>query len=147
LNDDFGWFLVYLNNCCKKMLKQIKFNTFSDDRGSLTPIEFKDYVDWEVKRAYYLTDITKPRAWHSVKGEKKFYVCVKGWLKCRLHDGVKWHDFNLNGPNEAILMEGDYFRDFYEFSEDCVLLALSSVNYNADDYIFDLDEFISYKNS
>ena len=42
-------------------------------------------------------------------------------------------------------MEGDYFRDFYEFSEDCVLLAISSVNYVPEDYIYDLEEFIEYK--
>jgi dTDP-4-dehydrorhamnose 3,5-epimerase-like enzyme len=127
------------------MLKKISFQTFTDERGSLTPVEITDYVDWPVKRFYYLNDIKKPRGWHSVKGENKFYICMQGWLKCRFHDGEKWEEFELKGPNEAILMEGNYFRDFYEFSSDCVLAALSSVNYNSDDYIYDLEEFIKFK--
>ncbi len=58
--------------------------------------------------------------------------------------GEKWEEFELSGYGDSILMEGDYYRDFYDFSEDCVLLAISSVNYNGDDYIYDLDEFIDY---
>lgn len=127
------------------MLKKIKFKTFTDERGSLTPVELRDYVDWDAKRVYYLNDIKKPRGHHTVKGEKKFYICLQGNLKCRFHDGVEWQEFELEGPNEAILMEGDYFRDFYEFSADCLLLAVSNMNYDPDTYIYDLDEFIEYK--
>ena len=127
------------------MLKKLTFKTFTDERGALTAVELKDYIQWEPRRIYYLTDITAPRGHHCVKNEKKFYVCMKGSLKCKFHDGTKWEEFELNGPSEAVLMEGDYFRDFYDFSADCVLMAVSSVNYNPEDYIYDLEEFINYR--
>ncbi len=44
-------------------------------------------------------------------------------------------------------MHGMCYRDFTDFSSDAVLMAISSVNYNADDYIYDLDEFINYVKS
>lgn len=129
------------------MLKKIKLNTHTDDRGSLTVIELKDYIDWIPKRVYYLTDVTKPRGGHAVKDEKKIYVCQKGKIKARLHDGNDWHEFDLNGPDDAIIMEEMCFRDFYDFSADAVLMAVSSVNYVPEDYIYDLNEFIEYKKS
>ena len=123
-------------------LKKLKLKTFVDERGSLTAIEMKDYVEWEVKRIYYLTDVTKPRGGHAVRYEKKMYVCQKGMVKARLHDGEKWNEFELHGPDEAILMSGMCFRDFYDFSKDAVLMAISSVNYVPEDYIYELEGFV-----
>ncbi len=125
-------------------LERIKLKSFADDRGTLTPIVVEDYVDWPVKRIYFLTDVSLPRGGHAVKHEKKIYVCQKGTVKARLHDGEKWHEFELNGPDDAILMNDMCFRDFYEFSPDAVLLAASSVKYVPEDYVYDLDEFIEY---
>lgn len=126
-------------------VEKITLNTFTDERGSLTPIELNEIFDWEAKRVYYLTDVSAPRGQHCVKGEKKIYICQKGHIKARLHDGDSWHEFELSGPSDAILMNEECFRDFYEFSEDAVLMAISSVNYDPDDYIYDLEEFIKYK--
>lgn len=125
-------------------LERIKLKSFADDRGTLTPIEVGDYVDWPIKRIYFLTDVSLPRGGHAVKHEKKIYICQKGTVKARLHDGEKWHEFELNGPDDAILMNDMCFRDFYQFSPDAVLLAVSSVKYVPEDYIYDLDEFIEY---
>ncbi len=125
-------------------LKQIKLKSFIDERGTLTPLEVRDYFDWPVERVYYLTDVSSPRGGHAVKNEKKIYICQKGTIKARLHDGEKWHEFELNGPDDAILMESVCFRDFYKFSPDAVLLAISSVKYVPEDYIYDLEEFIEY---
>lgn len=123
-------------------LKQIKLKSVKDDRGTLTVAELKDYVSWLPKRIYYLTDVVKARGGHAVRNEKKIYVCQKGTVKARLHDGEKWNEFILNGPDDALLMNEMCFRDFYEFSPDAVLLAVSSVNYVKEDYIYELDQFI-----
>ncbi|MFA4890758.1 MAG: FdtA/QdtA family cupin domain-containing protein [Candidatus Gracilibacteria bacterium] len=142
-------------------LEKITLKTFTDESGSLTPVELKDFVDWPVKRIYYLTDVKGSRGGHCVKGEKKIYICQKGAVKCRFHDGgvsgkklasardanasTDWVSFELRGPSEGVLMEGDYYRDFYEFEPGTVLLAVSSVNYDPKDYIYDLNEFIEWR--
>ncbi|MFH1284590.1 MAG: FdtA/QdtA family cupin domain-containing protein [Candidatus Peregrinibacteria bacterium] len=127
-------------------LKAVKLNSFKDERGVLTAIELKDYFEWPVKRVYYLTDVSRPRGGHAVRHEKKMYVCQKGSVKARFHDGKKWEEFEMTGPGDAILMEEMCYRDFYDFSPDAVLLAISSVNYDPNDYIYDLDEFIKEVN-
>src|SRR3989338_6813169 len=128
-------------------VRPIKLNSFKDERGVLTAVELKDYVDWPVKRIYYLNDVGKPRGGHAVKHEKKLYICQKGLVKAKFHDGEKWLEFELKGPDGALIMDGMCYREFYEFSPDTVLLAVSSVNYVPTDYIYDLDEFIKYVNS
>ncbi len=85
-------------------LKKIKLESFTDQRGVLTPIEIKDYADWPVKRVYFLTDVTEARGGHAVRGEKKLYVCQKGRIRARLHDGEQWHQFGLEGPNLTNIM-------------------------------------------
>ena len=82
-----------------------------------------------------------------MKHEKKLYICQKGLVKAKFHDGEKWLGFELKGPDSALIMDGMCYREFYEFSPDAVLLAVSSVNYVPTDYIYDLDEFIKYVNS
>jgi len=128
-------------------LEKIKLKTVTDERGSLTVLEMKDYIDWPIKRIYYLTDVKAPRGGHAVRGEKKIYICQKGIVKARLHDGKSWQEFELKGPDDAIIMSGMCFRDFYEFSKDAVLMAASSVEYNKSDYIYDLETFIKEANS
>jgi hypothetical protein len=126
-------------------LEKIKLESFTDERGTLVPIELRDFIDWAPARIYYLVDVTEDRGGHCVKGEKKIYVCQKGAVKCRFHDGDAWEEFELAGPGEAVLMEGDYYREFVDFSDDAVLMAISSVNYEPNDYIYDLNEFISWQ--
>ena len=126
--------------------EKISFKSFKDERGVLTAIELKDYVNWPVKRIYYLTDVTLPRGGHAVRHEKKLYICQKGVIKARLHDGNGWLEFELNGPGDGIKMTEMCFREFYDFSPDAVLMAVSSVNYVPEDYIYDLEEFIRETN-
>lgn len=128
------------------MPRKVQIKTVIDDRGALSVLESGDFFEWPVQRIYYLTDVTKPRGQHAVRNEKKIYICQKGSVKARLHDGINWHDFELEGPGDAILMEEMCFRDFYDFSKDAVLMAISSVKYVPEDYIYDLDEFIKEVN-
>lgn len=122
--------------------EKIKLPSFKDDRGVLVPIEIKDYVDWPVARVYYVLDVALPRGGHAVRHEKKLYICQKGSCKARFHDGNEWSEMEMNGPDDAIIMDTMCFREFVDFSEDAVLLAISSVNYVPEDYIYDLEEFI-----
>lgn len=122
--------------------EKIQLKTHKDERGKLTAIELKDYVDWPVKRVYYVTDVTLPRGGHAVRGEKKMYACMQGSVLARLHDGRTWHEFEMCGPSDAILMNDTCYREFKNFAPGTVLMAISNMNYTPDAYIYDLDQFI-----
>ncbi len=123
-------------------IKRIQLPTHEDERGKLSVIELKDYVDWPVKRVYYVTDTKKDRGGHAVRGEKKMYVCMQGTMLARIHDGKEWHEFQLEGPSDALIMNEMCWREFTGFSEGAVLMAISSMNYEPDTYIFDMEEFL-----
>jgi len=127
-------------------IEKIKIPTHTDERGRLSVVELKDYVDWETKRVYYVTGVEGDRGGHAVRGERKIYVCMEGSVLARIHDGEKWHEFELNGPDDALLMNDMCWREFKNFTPGTVLTAISNMNYEKDKYIWDLDEFIAEAN-
>lgn len=123
-------------------ITRIQLPTHEDERGKLTVLELKDFVDWPVKRIYYVTDTKLDRGGHAVKGEKKLYICMQGSCKARIHDGEEWQEFELSGPGQGLQMEGMCWREFTDFADGTVLMAVSSMNYEPEQYVFDLDEFL-----
>lgn len=119
---------------------------FTDERGSLIPLELKDYISWEPKRVYYAIDIKESRGGHCHRIEKELFICVKGKMKVKLHDGKKWIEQELKAPNQAVRVDNWIWHEFTNFSEDAILLAVSSTNYDSNDYIRDFDKFLNEKN-
>lgn len=111
----------------------------------LSPIELKDYIDWEAKRIYYITGMpagTKTGA-HCHKEEKELFVMVNGSCTAVIDQGNGLEEFKMEGPTAAMYI-GDYvWHHFKDFSENAVLLAVSSTNHNPDrsDYIEDYEEY------
>lgn len=114
---------------------------FQDERGSLVPLELKDFIDWNPKRVYYSFGNSKTRGGHSHRTEKELFVCQQGQFKIKLHDGSSWHEKVL-GPGEAVRVDNMIWHEFTDFSEDAILLAVSSTNYDSKDYIRDFEQFL-----
>ncbi len=131
------------NSICES-IELIKIPTHVDARGNLSFIEVKDYVNWKPKRIYYVTDVKGVRGGHAVIGEKKIYVCAQGQVKAKIHDGKKWHEFNLKGPSDALLMSAMCWREFSSFSANTVLIAISNMNYEKEKYIYDFEKFLAH---
>lgn len=125
-----------------ELVKKVSIPTHSDERGELSVIELKDFIDYPVKRIYYVTGVKADRGAHAVIGEKKIYVCMNGAVKAKFHDGVKWHEFDLKGPSDAVIMEGFCWKDFYDFDPHTVLAVISNMNYEPEKYIYDFDKFL-----
>jgi len=126
--------------------KRIKIPTHTDERGNLSVVEIKDFVDWPVKRVYYVTGVTKDRGGHAVRGEKKIYICMQGTMTARIHDGKRWHEVVLHGPEDSILMNEMCWREFKDFSPGAVLCAISNMNYEKNKYIYEFEEYLKESN-
>jgi dTDP-4-dehydrorhamnose 3,5-epimerase-like enzyme len=123
-------------------IKLHKLPLFTDERGQLVPVELKEYIDWEPKRIYYAFNNKQKRGGHAHRIEKELFICAKGFIVAKVHDGEKWQEHKLEGPGDAIYVDNYIWHEFTDFSEDAILLAVSSTNYNPDDYIRDLDHFL-----
>lgn len=130
-----------------KKIELVQLKHFNDERGELIPIELKEHIDWEAKRVYYAFNNKETRGGHAHKIEKELFICAQGEFTARVHDGEKWHEHKLKGPNQGIYIENMIWHEFTDFSEDGILLAVSSTNYDATDYIRDFDKFIKLSES
>lgn len=55
---------------------------------------------------------------------------------------IKEEVYELNKPDEALYIDPYIWRSSFEHSPDAVLLVLSSLEYNEEDYIRDYDKFM-----
>ncbi len=105
----------------------------------LSPLELKDYIDFEVKRIYFLTHPTGDTGQHCHLNEKELFILVQGRTTAVVDRGNGKEDIMLLVPNNAMYVGNYVWHGFKDFSPDAILLALSSTNYNPkrEDYIED----------
>ncbi|MEK7509056.1 MAG: FdtA/QdtA family cupin domain-containing protein [Patescibacteria group bacterium] len=149
----------------------MKFKKFTlkpniDNRRTLTALELKDYIDFEVKRIYYFYDIKKEAGLpaepagatepngsasdrkaggHCHKIEKELFICEQGEAVLEIDDGEGLKDILLK-QNEAVYVDSRVWHRFKSASADVLVLALSSTNYNPnrEDYVETYEEFKQY---
>lgn len=124
----------------------IKFAKHGDVRGALVVVEGIKDIPFEIKRIFYIydSDSTVVRGQHANRKSEFLLVCVSGSCKVKTDDGRGKQDiFTLNNPNEGLYIPKLVWKDMYEFSSDCVLLCLSSENYDANEYIRDFQVFLN----
>lgn len=113
----------------------------------LIPIELKDYIDFEVKRVYYLVHPTGDSGQHCHHIEKEFFVMVQGSCTAVVDQGNGKEEISLTAPTSAMYVSNYVWHGFKDFSSDAVLLALSSTNYSSDrsDYLEDYNEYLKVR--
>ncbi len=118
----------------------------------MSPVELKDYIDFEVKRVYFITQPTGNTGTHCHKIEKEFFILVNGTCTAVIDQGKGLEEIKMEGPTSAFYVGEYVWHHFKDFSSDAVLLALSSTNYDPSrsDYIENYEEYqkvIAEKNS
>lgn len=126
-----------------KFFQQFEIKKIPTPRFVMSPIELKEYIDFEVKRVYFITDIKEATGAHCHKVEEEFFILVKGACTAVIDRGNGLEEIPMTAPTSAIYVPAYVRHGFKDFSPDAVLLALSSTNYNPDrsDYVEDYDEF------
>lgn len=109
----------------------------------LTVAELQEYINFNVKRFYFIQSFKGPTSAHCHYKEDEFFVMVKGSATAVIDQGNGIENIPL-AQNEAIYVGHYVWHGFKNVSEDGILLALSSTNYNPDrsDYLDDYDEYI-----
>lgn len=112
-------------------------------RFVMSPVELKDYIDFEVKRVYFITKPTDKAGAHCHKIEQEFFIMIQGSCVAVIDKGNGLEEISMQGPISAMYVPPYVWHHFKDFSSDAILLALSSTNYNPDrgDYIEDYDLF------
>ena len=126
-------------------VKIINIPKITDVRGNLSVIE-NDVVPFSIKRVYYLYDVPSGsyRGGHAHKELKQLLIAISGSFNVVLkdQDGRK-RTITLNKPNKGLLIPNMVWRELEDFSSGAICLVIASQPYDEDDYIYDLDDFLS----
>ena len=129
-----------------------KFSIFTlknnvSDKSSLTPLELKNYIDFEIKRVYFISNIKTSIGGHCHLEEKELFVMLKGSCTAVIDQGNGREEFTLEGSKHAMYVANFIWHGFKNFSDHAVILALSSTNYKPDrsDYIENYEEYLKIR--
>jgi dTDP-4-dehydrorhamnose 3,5-epimerase-like enzyme len=122
----------------------LKFNVKGDHSGSLVALEKGADFPFDIKRVYYIwgTDKQMVRGRHAHKNLEQVVVCTSGSCDFILDNGRERETIRLSSPSEGLYIKQHIWREFTNFSDDCVVMVLASEHYNEVDYIRDYDEFL-----
>lgn len=130
-----------------KPFQKFTLKNISTDRSIMTPLELKDYIDFEVKRVYFVTEPKDETGGHCHKEEVEFFIMIQGSCTAIIDKGNGKEDISFEGPRDGLYVPNFVWHGFRDFSDDAILLALSSTNYKPDrsDYIEDYDEYMKIR--
>ena len=128
----------------KDGVKMLEFSQRGDERGHLVVVEGMRDIPFDIKRIFYIygSDADIVRGQHANLRSEFVLINVAGASKVKVKDG-KGNEaiFSLNRPHTGIYLPKMVWKDMYDFSDDSVLLCLSSEHYDPDEYIRDYKDF------
>lgn len=114
-----------------------------DDRGCLSVIEQTVDFKFDVKRVFFVSDVTEQdtRGHHAHKELKQIIFATSGSFKIILDNGFITEEFYLEKGSNALFVDGPVWRVMSEFSNDAVMMVLCDKSYSNDIVLRDYDEF------
>jgi hypothetical protein len=115
--------------------------------GNISPIENLKEVPFDTKRIFYLYDIPggESRGAHAHRECWQFLIAASGSFQVLADDGIQQESFFLNRPYRGLLIPPGIWASELDFSSGAVCLVLASHTYQAEDYIRNYDEFLSFR--
>ena len=113
----------------------LNLKTFTDKRGNLTVIE--KVIPFDVKRIFYIYGVDDSiRGGHRHKKTIQAAICLRGSCLIYNDDNQIQQDFNLNSPDQCLILEPQDWHQMYQFTEDAILMVLASEYFDPDDYVY-----------
>lgn len=130
----------------KEIGKIIDLSCKKVNQGFCTTAESLVGVPFDIKRTYWTYDIPAgaARGGHAHKECLEVIVAACGSFSVTLDNGKHQKTFLLNRPDQGLLVNTGIWRTLQDFSAGSVCLVLASELYDADDYIYEYDDFITY---
>lgn len=111
----------------------IDLPTFGDDRGNLTVVE--KLLPFDIKRFYYIYDVTDERGGHRHKKTTQALICLGGSCEVFVDNGEKKETILLDSPSKCLILDPKDWHTMDKFTKGSTLLVFSSEFYDKDDYI------------
>jgi len=125
----------------------IELPKFLDARGNLSFAEQNNHIQFEIKRTYWIYDVPggEDRGGHAFRENQEVVIALSGAFDVEVDDGVRKKRFSLNRSYYGLYIPKGLWRTMENFSTNSFALEFGSVEYSADDYIREYDEFLKLK--
>ena len=144
LNNRCDGGIIMLHNINK--VKMLEFPQHGDERGHLVIVEGKENnVPFEIKRVFYIygSDSNVVRGKHANRKSEFVLINVAGSSKVKVKDGEGNEAiFNLMRPHTGLYLPTMVWKEMFDFSDDSVLLVLSSEHYDSTEYVRDYNAYV-----
>lgn len=118
------------------MAYEINLKTFTDERGNLTVIE--KVMPFDIKRIFYIYGVDDSvRGGHRHHKSIQAAICIQGNCVIYNDDGQQANKFVLDTPQKCLILETKDWHKMHSFSEDAILMVLSSEYFTESDYIYE----------
>jgi len=120
------------------------FTERGDSRGMLIALEEAREIPFSIARIYYMYGMTSDlsRGNHANMRSRNVYIVLRGSCVIDVDNGDEYESFLLDSPAKGLYCEPRTWKVLHHFSEDCLLLALSDIYYDAGEYINDYEQFL-----
>jgi dTDP-4-dehydrorhamnose 3,5-epimerase-like enzyme len=116
--------------------------------GEVVVAEAAAQVPFRIERMFALAaPAGTKRGRHAHRLCSQFMICVSGAVDVVCEDGSKRNRFGLNRRNQALLVPPGLWNTVEFRQNESVLIVLCDRVYEADDYIRDYAEFLSFRES
>lgn len=118
-----------------------------DARGNLSFVEQNNHIPFEIKRTYWIYDVPggEDRGGHAFRENQEVVIALSGAFDVVVDDGENKKTFSLNRSYYGLYIPKGLWRTMENFSTNSFALEFGSVEYSAEDYIRDYDEFLKLK--
>ncbi len=118
------------------MAEILPVKTFKDSRGILTVLD--SVVPFDIKRLFYIYSVdSSDRGGHRHHNTRQAAICIQGSCVISNNNGHKIEVFNLNSPEQCLILEPEDWHVMHDFSPDAILLVLASTSFDPADYIYE----------
>lgn len=126
------------------MYDLLNFKVRGDHTGNLVALVKGSDFPFDIKRVYYIwgTDKEAIRGKHAHRKLEQVIVCTSGNCDFILDNGKEKTTVHLDNPAQGLHIKGNIWREFTNFSSDCVVMVLASEHYDESDYIRDYRRFL-----
>jgi hypothetical protein len=117
--------------------------SYSDMRGSLTPLESGKGLPFIPARVFLVYDVasSRVRGEHAHRHCEQFLIAARGGVSVVVDDGSSRTEVRLTDPTVGLYLPPMVWGIQYKFDRDSLLLVMASRPYESEDYIRSYDEF------
>ena len=126
-------------------IKEVKFHFNPDERGCLTALEVGEHIPFEVKRMFFVHNVTEgsDRGGHAHRDTDQVLTCISDSMMVDISDGKEIYTYQLSSPAYGVFVPRMLWTRLYDFSPSSILCVIASTNYDKSRSIRTWEEYSS----